>query len=137
VDRKKLLVRVLLAAWVFIWALFLIRPYIKKDLVAGYRELVGSTLEAKHAWVTGKALYEFIQACKTSVPSGSTYSLVGLDHDPLSKERAAYYLYPNTPSAYPDFLFVYKLKDFSRSSYMQFKDLGSDNFVFKKRTQNG
>lgn len=133
-NKKKILIRILLAAWVFIWALFLVRPYMKKGLFRTYRELLPLSLEEKHAYITGKEIYDFIKACKDSIAPASTYSIAGLEKDPLSKERAAYYLYPNTVSKNPDFIFVYNSSGFAKQGYRMFKQLSPDKYILNKET---
>lgn len=129
---SKNLLRIILAVWVSIWALFIIRPYLKKDLLTTYREMMPLSLADKHAYVMGRDLYDFLKACEASVPSGSTYIIAGLDKDPIYAERAAYLLYPNTVSNHPEFIFVYNIADYARPGYRAFKRLGADKYLLKK-----
>jgi uncharacterized membrane protein len=51
---RKTIVNVTLAVWIFIWLLFLIRPYFKDNLMKEYSSLLALSLDGKHAYVTGK-----------------------------------------------------------------------------------
>ena len=130
--NKKAIVRVVFAIWIFIWLLFLIRPYFKKGLLKEYSTLLGSSLEEKRAFVTGKELYEFIKFCKDSIVPPSSYKIIGLEEEPLSYRRAAYYLYPDIDSPEPEFLLIYKKAGFAEKGYSIFKNLDSEKYILKK-----
>lgn len=132
--RKNIFTRIILLAWLFIWVLFLVRPYFKKDLIGEYSMLLSlRSLDEKRAYATGGRLYEFIAFCNDSLRSPSTYRIIGLDkEDPISYRRAAYYLYPNIDKDKPKFLLVYNVKGFSEKGYEFFKSLDPDRYILKK-----
>lgn len=131
--RTKLFIRIVLAVWVVIWALFLVRPYFKNKLFNEYAALARLSPDDKRAYVTGRQLYEFIKFCNGRTGAPSTYKIIGLEKDPLDYRRAVYYLYPNTDSASPEFLFVYKVKGYSDSGYDLFAALDDERYILKRR----
>lgn len=130
--NRKIFIRLIFAVWVFIWLLFLIRPYFKKDLAREYITLMNLSLDEKRAYVTGKDLYEFVKFCDLSVKPSSAYMIVGLEDRPLDQRRAAYYLYPNIESQSPEFIFVYNVRNFSKAGYGIFKSLNSEKYILKR-----
>jgi hypothetical protein len=131
-SNRKVLVRVVFAVWVFTWLLFLARPYFKKDLIGEYGRLLLLSSEGKKARVTGEELYEFIGFANQTMEPGSSYRMIGLENDPLSGVRAAYYLYPNRTGDEPKFLLLYKTRDFPGEGWRLFKRLGPDKCILKK-----
>ncbi|MFA5147118.1 MAG: hypothetical protein WC515_07080 [Candidatus Omnitrophota bacterium] len=129
---QRMIIKAALAVWVGLWLLFSVRPYLKKDLAGEYAVLFSSSLEERRAYVTGPRLYEFIRFCNGSMPPSSTYSIVGLDKEPLDGRRAAYYLYPNIEAGVPDFILVYGLDGFSRDGYGIFKRLDRERYILKR-----
>lgn len=129
---KKMIVRVILAAWVIIWAVFLIRPFFAKGILTEYSVLLKLSSEGKRAYVTGPRLYEFIKFCKTFLKSRSTYKVIGVEDLSLDHRRVRYYLYPNLENRSADFILVYKVKDFQQSGYKMFKILDSERYILKK-----
>jgi len=130
--RKKMVVRTILAAWVIVWAIFLIRPVFKKDLMRDYSNLSRLSTEGKRAYVTGLRLYEFIGVCNQSMPKPASYKIVGIEKDSLEHRRARYYLYPNIEKEEPEFILVYGTKDFERKGYKIFKILDLDRYVMRR-----
>lgn len=129
----KTVFRITLAIWIFIWVLFLVRPYFKKGLYKEYFTLFASSLDEKRAYVTGKELYGFVRFCGDSIGAPSSYRIIGLEkEDPIEYVRAVYYLYPNIDKADPEFLLVYKRTGVSREGYHFFKALAQDKYILRK-----
>lgn len=131
-NKKRLLIGILLAVWVAVWMLFLIRPYTKKDLMKSYSDLLRLDLDGKRAYVTGEDLYRFLALCSDSTGRPCRYELVGLEEDPLALRRAVYYLYPDRPDPAPEFIFVYKKAGYSRKGYITFKEFGADEYILQR-----
>lgn len=130
--RKEIVVRMILAAWIIIWAIFLIRPVFKKDLIRDYSYLSRLSTEGKAAYVTGPRLYEFIRVCNQSMPKSSSYEVVGIEKDSLEHRRMRYYLYPNIEKEDPEFLLVYGNKDYERKGYKIFKILDLNRYILRR-----
>lgn len=129
-DKKKF-VRALFIIWLFIWVLFLIRPYFKNHLLRDYSILLASSLEGKKAFMAGEELHAFIKFCNQSITPQSSYKIIGLENDPLSYRRAVYYLYPNIENPNPVFLLVYKT-DAHKEHYRIFKTLDSGKYILMR-----
>ena len=129
---KKIVVRIILAAWVVIWAIFLIRPFFKKDLIRDYVNLSRLSTEGKRAYVTGPRLYEFIRVCNQSMPGPSSYEVIGIEKYSLEHRRVRYYLYPNVEKEESEFILVYGTKDFERKGYKIFKILDLDRYIMRR-----
>lgn len=130
--KKKTILRIILAVWIIIWAIFLIRPMFKKNLVGDYSNLSRLSSEGKRAFVTGPGLYEFIRVCSQSMPKPSSYEVVGIKKDSLEHRRVRYYLYPNVEKGDPEFILVYGTKDFKRKGYRAFKILDLDRYILRR-----
>lgn len=130
--KKENLAKIVFAVWIALWALFLIRPYIKKGLIEEYGELFSRSLEGKRAYVTGEGLYKFIQLCKDALPEGSSYEIAGLEKRPHDERRAIYYLYPHVNKPDPDYIFVYDKAGFSRGGYFLFMQFDNKRYILKK-----
>lgn len=130
--KKKILLRIILAVWVIIWALFLIRPYFKKGLGGEYITLLTLSDEGKRAFILGNELHRFINFCKGSIGQPSTYEFIGIEEDSIEGRRARYYLYPNVENKAPEFLLVYNTNGFSKEGYKLFKSLDSGNYILRK-----
>ena len=128
----RIVVRIILAAWVIIWAIFLIRPVIKKDLLRDYSDLLKLSTESKRAYVTGPKLYKFIKACDRSLPKKSSYEVVGIDKESLEYRRLKYYLYPDLEKAEPEFILVYGVKDYNRKDYKVFTIMDADGYILRR-----
>ena len=129
---RRVAVRIILAAWVIIWAIFLIRPLFKKDLIRDYSNLLRLSTEGKRVYVTGLRLYEFIRVCNQSIPKSSSYEVIGIEKDSLEYRRARYYLYPNVEKKEPEFLLIYGIKNYEREGYKIFKILDPDRYILRK-----
>ena len=129
---RKIVIRIILAAWVILWAIFLIRPFFKKDLMRDYSSLSRLSAEGKRAYVTGPKLYEFIRVCNQSMPRPSSYKVIGIEKDSLEHRRIRYYLYPNFEKEDPEFLLVYETKNYEREGYKISKVLDLDRYILRK-----
>jgi len=129
---RRIVVRIILAAWVIIWAIFLVRPLFKKDLIRDYSNLSRLSAEGKRAYVTGPKLYEFIGVCNQSMPKPSSYEVIGIEKDSLEHRRLRYYLYPNVEKKEPAFLLVYGIKDYERKGYKIFKILDLERYILRR-----
>lgn len=127
-----MLSRIALAVWVVIWAVFLVRPAFKKDIIRDYSSLLKLSAEGKRAYVTGPRLYEFIVVCNQVMPKPSSYEIVGLEKDSLEHRRVKYYLYPNLEKADPEFILAYGIKDYERAGYGIFKILDLDRYILRR-----
>jgi len=126
------IVRIILAVWVILWAIFLVRPFFKKDLMRDYSNLSRLSTEGKRAYVTGPRLYEFIRVCNQSMPGPSSYGIIGIEKDSLEHRRVRYYLYPNVEKEGPKFLLVYGTKNYEREGYKIFKILDLDRYILRR-----
>jgi hypothetical protein len=128
----RIAVRIILAVWVIIWAIFLVRPLFKKDLIGDYSNLSKLSTEGKRAYVTGPELYEFIRVCNQSMPKPSSYGVIGIKKDSLEHRRVRYYLYPNVEKEEPEFLLIYGTKNYAREGYKVFKILDLDRYILRR-----
>lgn len=129
---QKTIVRIILAVWVIIWAIFLIRPLFKKDLIKDYSNLSKLSIEGKRAYVTGPELYRFIKVCNQLMPVAASYKIIGIEKDSIEHRRARYYLYPRVEKEDPEFILVYKTKDFEQKGYKIFKMMDLDRYIMRK-----
>ena len=129
---KRIAVRIILAAWVIIWAIFLMRPYFKKDLLDKCSSLMKISTEDKRALVTGEDLYAFIKFCKESVKDRSTYRVEGLEKDSIEHRRFKYYMYPNIETEDPEYIFIYKTKHLPQDDYKVFSRMSAETYILKK-----
>lgn len=130
--NKKIVIRIILAAWVIIWVIFLIRPYFKKGLLNEYASLLKLSTEEKRAHVTGEELYAFMKFYKDSIKEPSTYKMVGIEDYSIEHRRLRYYLYPFIEKENPEYLFVYKTKGFSRQGYRIFNRVDAETYILRK-----
>ncbi len=103
-SEGEAILKILFFVWVALWIGFFARELFVKHNILDYKALLARTLEGKRAYVTGDRLYEFLTYCKTKMPEGSAYKIIGMDEGALESRRAVYYLYPNVRSADPDFI---------------------------------
>lgn len=130
---KKIITRIIVAVWIGLWLLFLVRPYFKKDLIGEYRTLIVRSLEGKRSFTLGDELYDFVTNCRYSVPKERfTFSVDGLDDDQLAKCRIAYYLYPAVCVEDAEYIFVFKKADYKKDGYAIFRMFGQDKYILKK-----
>lgn len=130
--EKNIFPRMILAVWLIIWALFLIRPFFKKDLIGDYSNLLSLSDEGKRAYVTGSRLYGLIKVSSQFMPKPSSYEIIGIESNSLEHRRARYYLYPNVEKDDPKFLLIYGIKDFKREGYSLFKILDLDRYIMRR-----
>lgn len=130
--RKKLLIRILLVAWIATWLLFLARPYFKEGLLSEYFTLMKLSPEEKKAFILGPELHRFINYCKEYLRSPFTYKIIGLEGDSIDCRRTRYYLYPNIENKNPDFILVYKKSGFSEKGYELFKSIDAEQYILRK-----
>ena len=128
----RIIVRIILAVWIVIWAIFLVRPLFKKDLIRDYSNLSRLSTEGRAAYVTGPRLYGFIKVFNQFMPKQASYRIVGIEKDSLEHRRARYYLYPNVEKEDPEFILVYGTKDFEQKDYKIFKMLDLDRYILRK-----
>ena len=129
---RRIVIRIALTAWVILWAIFLIRPFFKKDMGIDYSNLSKLSTEGKRAYVTGPRLYEFIRVCNQFMPKPSSYEVIGIEKDSLEHRRVRYYLYPNVEKKEPEFLLVYGTKNYEREGYKIFKVLDLTRYVLRR-----
>ena len=129
---KRAVSRIILAAWIIIWVIFLIRPYFKKGLLNEYSSLLKLSTEEKRAHVTGEKLYAFMKFCKDSVKEPATYKMVGIEDYSIEHRRLRYYLYPLIEKENPEYIFVYKTKGFSLHGYKAFSSLDTETYILRK-----
>jgi len=130
--NKKLVVRIILAAWIIVWVIFLIRPYFKKGLLNEYGSLIRLSTEEKRAHVTGEELYAFIKFCKDSVKGPATYKAIGIEGYSIEHRRLRYYLYPFIEKEDPEYIFVYKTKGFALQGYRVFNRMDAGTYILRK-----
>lgn len=111
------ILKMLFAAWAAIWLYFIVRELFIKDNIAGYRALLGRSLEEKRSYVTGDALYSFINFCKANLPKGATYRIEGMEPGSIEMRRAVYYLYPLLEKSDPDYILEYAGAASARPGY--------------------
>lgn len=118
--------------WIGIWGLFWIRPLIigKSEFTKNLR-LLRLGFDERRELVYGKDLYRFLTFCKSQLPSGSRYRLVGLDSSSLDLLRAVYDLYPCLVSGEPEYLLVYKQPQFHADHFERSASLDADSFILK------
>jgi hypothetical protein len=99
---KKKLWRVVFAVWVFFWAFFLVRGFVKGE-AERFRKYAFAGVERKKEYILKKGLYDFLEECKRRMPEDAAYRITG-DLDDHNKYRVAYYLYPRTRFKKPEFI---------------------------------
>ena len=130
--KKKAAVRIILAVWIIIWGIFLIRPYFKKGLLDRYASLLKLSAEEKRGYVTGEALYSFVKFCKESVKEPSTYQMEGIENNSIEQRRFKYYMYPDIESEDPKYIFVYKKEHFARDGYRVFSRMDHETYILAR-----
>jgi len=129
---KKSIYRVLLIIWAILWALFTVRELVVKKNMNDYRTLFSLSLENKHAYITGKRLYEFIDFARARLPEGSSYKLIGIENGSIDQRRAVYYLYPRLQKDDADFLLVFDASVDVTGRYRDFAGLDSARRILVK-----
>lgn len=97
--------RVVFAAWLLFWALFLVRGFYKGELEK-FGALLARDAQAKRAYIIGEDLYSLLETSIKDIPETGTYKLKG-DFKPIDRYRFVYYLYPRRESEDPDYILRY------------------------------
>ena len=94
--------KIVFTIWVFLWALFLVRGFIKGEFEE-FKALCCSDKHEKLSYILGSNLNSFRIACQRAMPMEATYNIVG-DLDEHNKFRFIYYLYPRRQSEDPNYI---------------------------------
>jgi hypothetical protein len=118
--------------WIAIGGLFWIRPSLigKSEFTKNLR-LYQLGFEGRQAQVYGNNLFRFLEFCKTHLPPGAPYALVGLEYPNLECARAVYYLYPCLLSKTPEYLLVYRQPQFHTNHFERIASLDAESFILK------
>ena len=122
--------------WIGIWGLFWVRPFIigKSEFTKNLR-LFRLSFEERREVVYGRDLCRFLRFCKSQLPVGSRYRLVGLESLSLDFARAVYDLYPCLLSGEPEYLLVYKQPHFLADHFERSAFLDEDSFILKVQSR--
>ena len=122
--------------WIGIWGLFWVRPFFtgKSEFTQNLR-LLPLSFEARREAVYGRDLYRFLKFCKSQLPAGSRYRLVGLESLSLDFARSVYDLYPCLLSGEPEYLLVYKQPQFQADHFARSAFLDADSFILKVQSR--
>ncbi len=122
--------------WIGIWGLFWVRPFFigKSEFTKNLR-LFRLSFEERREVVYGRDLYCFLRFCKSQLPVGSRYRLVGLESLSLDFARAVYDLYPCLLSGEPEYLLVYKQPQFIADHFERSAFLDEDSFILKVQSR--
>ncbi len=123
--------RALFFAWIVLWVVFDVRPFLKQSYLTRYRALLGRSLEERRAIVYGEKLYAFLKFAKGVLPESSTYMLRGLDAGSVDRVRAYYYLYPDLTSDSPLFILAHDSPRFTEPGYARFAAMDDENVILK------
>ncbi len=130
--KTSILFGVVFTAWVFMWLLFLVRGLVKVE-IKDYRNLLGKTLEEKHAYVSGKEFYQFILFSEKAIPEDATFSIEAKYDDSMDYFRFPYYLYPaKRDLKNPEYIACYKV-EFEKEGYQQAAALFADKYILKRK----
>ena len=101
--------RFILALWIPIWAFFLGWPLFKNpSILVQSLSLLRADAETRRAWAYGEGFDTFLRFCKSRLPEGSRFRLVGVDYGSIDKVRAYYFLYPSIVDEHAEFILVYQ-----------------------------
>ena len=122
--------------WIGIWGLFWVRPFLigKSEFTKNLR-LLPLGFEERREAVYGRDLYRFLKFCKSQLPAGSRYRLVGLESLSLDFARSVYDLYPCLLSGEPEYLLVYKQPQFQADHFARSAFLDEDSFILKVQSR--
>ena len=122
--------------WIGIWGLFWVRPFFigKSEFTKDLR-LLRLGFEERREAVYGRDLYRFLEFCKSQLPAGSRYRLVGLESLSLDFARSVYDLYPCLLSGEPEYLLVYKQPQFHADHFERSAFLDEDSFILKVQSR--
>ncbi len=112
------------------------RPFFigKSEFTQNLR-LLPLSFEERQEAVYGKDLYRFLKFCKSQLPAGSRYRLVGLESLSLDFARSVYDLYPCLLSGEPEYLLVYKQPQFQADHFARSAFLDEDSFILKVQSR--
>ncbi|MCM8792669.1 MAG: hypothetical protein NC826_06010 [Candidatus Omnitrophica bacterium] len=129
---KELLLKGIFTMCITISVFFFLKTLIVRQYIPQYYKLIGKSLEKRREIVYKKNLYYFLNFCLKNLPPFSTYRLVGLDKETTDYARAYYYLYPHINTIGPEFILMYKTKNYSEDNYSLWRKVDEDNFILKK-----
>ncbi len=132
---KENILKLLLAIWIVLWVLFLIRED-KDEQYASLKYQYSHGREDRMRNVMGAELYELMLFCKENMPPGSTCELTGFDKFSIDEVRARYFLWPiRNTSSDADFIIVYEGSYTPREGYAELKGYtGKGKVLIKKAT---
>ncbi|MFZ5800779.1 MAG: hypothetical protein ACOY3D_05335 [Candidatus Omnitrophota bacterium] len=105
-NIKRLLLKVIVTAWIINWLFFIELSLVVKGAGEKYLQLIGKPLKEKREIIYGQRFLRFLDHYKASLPDGASYQLSGIDEDSLDYVIAIYYLYPLLKSETPDFTLI-------------------------------
>ena len=126
--------KIILMAWIIIWVFFTVKSLVAekdKSTFKHYTNLVRADWEGKRAIVYGQDLYGFAKFCKSNLPDGASYQIIGIPRDSIDMPRFVYYLYPFVENRNPGFILVYKNRDFSKQGAYSYALLNKESFILK------
>jgi hypothetical protein len=122
-----------LCVWLVLWLLFLVRED-KKGQYAQLYELYSLRSPERMRQVVGPELYDFLMYCRSSLPEGATYELVGFEKYSIDGVRARYLLWPlRSGPGDADYRIVYSAAgELDMPGYSLYTRLGRNGRVFKR-----
>ena len=129
---KNAALKIAFAVWIGLWLLFVARELLVKNNLRDYKSLMTRSLDEKHAYVTGEDFYRFLMFCKANLPSGATYSLMGIEEGSIDRPRAVYYLYPFLEKSEADFVLSYGNRAPEMDGHMIFAGISGSGYIMKK-----
>ncbi|MFN8007362.1 MAG: hypothetical protein U0V70_10120 [Terriglobia bacterium] len=118
--------------WIGIWGWFWLRPLILgKSNRTQDLGLTRMSFEERRQQVYGRDLEQFLEFCRSRLPAGAGYRLVGIDPSSLDSLRSIYSLYPNLLSADPEYLLVFKQPQFRPDHATLLASLDEGSFILK------
>jgi len=98
---------IIFIVWIALWAHFIIRNLVRKGYINHYKILLSRDVDGKRSYAYGDQLYEFLKYCKSSMPEGSTYDIIGIIEGSIDQRRIAYYLYPDLCAKDAKYLLIF------------------------------
>lgn len=126
--------KIILIAWITLWIFFTVKSFVTekdKSTFKHYVSLARADWEGKRAIVYGQDLYEFAKFCKSNLPDGANYQIIGIQEDSIDMPRLVYYLYPSIRNRDSEFILVYKKLGFSKEGTYLFALLNKESFILK------
>ncbi|MEW5979538.1 MAG: hypothetical protein AB1898_27390 [Acidobacteriota bacterium] len=136
-SRARIFERYVLPLWLALWVLFWIRPFLTgRSELTRYLVLLSSDFESRRQQAFGKDLHEYLGFCKSHLPPGSRFQLVGFEYTSVARARALYDLYPSRLSPSPKYLLVFQSPAFHAedADLVAFQSPG--NFILKLRPKS-